>query len=68
MKRLLSGVNDLEILTYFCELDKPKHMGTVRKMIEEAKKSMGDDHFFISEIVGENNIGFVISNVSDIHN
>lgn len=59
-KCLSSGCNALEMLTYFCELEKPKHMNAARKMVEEAKKSMGDDHFFISEIVGENEIGFVI--------
>lgn len=59
-KCLSSGCNDLEILTYFCEMEKPKHMDTARKMVEDAKKSMGDDHFFISEIIGEKNIGFVI--------
>lgn len=52
--------NGLEILTYFCEQAKPKHMDTAKKMVAEAKKNMGDGHFFVSEIVGEQDIGFVI--------
>jgi hypothetical protein len=59
-KCLTVGYDRLEILTYFCELKKPKHIDTAKNMVSEAKKNMGDDHFFLSEIVGENKIGFVI--------
>lgn len=31
-----------------------------KKQIEAAKKNMGDDHFFLSEIKGESSIGFVV--------
>lgn len=59
-KCLSPDYSNLEILTYFCEREKPKHMETARKMVADAKKNMGDGHFFMSEIVGEEEIGFVI--------
>ncbi|BBB70173.1 hypothetical protein UNDYM_5920 (plasmid) [Undibacterium sp. YM2] len=59
-KCLTADLNNLEILTYFCELKKPAHNDAAIKMVLDAKKSMPDDHFFLSDIIDEKRIGFVI--------
>ena len=40
-----------------CESDPIKH---ARKQVANAKKAIGEGHFFVSEIVGEPDVGFVI--------
>jgi hypothetical protein len=52
-------MDPFEVFLTFCryEKDPAKH---ARKQISAAKKAIADGHFFVSEIVGEPDVGFVI--------
>lgn len=43
----------------FCSWDK-EPTGYALKQLNSAKTAMGDDHFFLSEVVGEKELGFVV--------
>ncbi len=49
----------LERFGALCQLDKNPALA-VKKQIVAAKKAMGDGHFFISDLVGHAEVGFVI--------
>ena len=54
-----AGPTPLELFKRFCVQDKSPE-GFARKHIVEAKKITADGHLFVSEIVGEPEVGFVV--------
>jgi hypothetical protein len=54
-----SDCSPLERFSQLCRLEKDP-AATARKQLTAAKKAMGDGHFFISDLVDHDDVGFVI--------